>query len=329
MRFVVVGAGAMGTACSLLLARRREQEVTLWCHRSEAARMLAESRENREYLPGVPISPEITITDDPTVLSKADVLVLAVPTSPLRSLLLEIRTDWPPSAAVVSVIKGVERGTLATPTQIVEATTGSHRLAILSGPSHAEEIGRGLPASVVSASSDGELAEQVQRWFSNDRFRVYTTTDGRGVELAGALKNVIAIAAGICDGLALGDNAKAALVTRGLVEMVRLGVAEGAKQETFHGLAGLGDLLTTCHSRHSRNRNVGELIGKGMSLTSILASTRKVAEGVWTSKALVELAAARDVEMPVAMEVFRVLHEGKDPRRAVTDLMSRELRQES
>ena len=226
---------------------------------------------------------------------------------------------------MVSASKGIEVETLKSPTGIIEEVLGARPLCVLTGPSHAEEVARGLPATLVAGCENLEFATQVQEAFNSDTFRVYTHADAKGAELAAALKNVIALAAGICDGLELGDNAKSALVTRGVVEMARYGKAHGARPETFFGLAGIGDLATTCFSKHSRNRSVGEALGRGRTLEQILGEMKMVAEGVWTTKALFgpesELAG---ISMPIAKQVHAVLFEGKDPRSAVLDLMSRE-----
>jgi glycerol-3-phosphate dehydrogenase (NAD(P)+) len=224
---------------------------------------------------------------------------------------------------VLSLTKGIENDTFLRPSQIAAELLGASRVAVLSGPSHAEEVARGLPTSVVVASADAELARDAQAALSTDRFRVYTNLDPVGVELAGALKNIIGLAAGICDGLGLGDNAKSALMTRGLAEMTRFGVAHGAEPATFMGLAGVGDLVTTCVSPHGRNRRVGERLGRGERLDDILASMAMVAEGVYTARSVHDRAARMGLDMPITAEVYRVLYEGKDPRAAVTDLMLR------
>lgn len=328
MRITVIGDGAMGTACALLLAKNPEQQVTLWCQFEENSVDMLAHRENRKFLPGVPIPANVRITADFQLARQADAFVLAVPTVYVGPTLEKLKESWPSGTPVVSVIKGIERETFRTPSQIIEGVLGHQPIVVLSGPSHAEEIARELPASVVAGSGDLRLARQVQNWFTTDRFRVYTTPDLRGTELGGALKNVIAIAAGICDGLEFGDNAKSALVTRGLVEMVRLGRFLGAEVETFYGLAGLGDLITTCMSRHSRNRRVGEQLGRGMTLDQILASTPQVAEGVWTARSVHDLSTKHRIEMPVSEEVYQILFEKKDPLRAVADLMTRELKPE-
>jgi glycerol-3-phosphate dehydrogenase (NAD(P)+) len=234
----------------------------------------------------------------------------------------------PSSARVLSLSKGIENDTFCRPTEILHELLGVTHLAVLSGPSHAEEVSRGLPTSVVAASRDPELASWVQHHFSTDRFRVYTNLDLIGVELAGALKNVIGIAAGIGDGLGLGDNSKAALLTRGLVEITRFGVAFGAERQTFGGLAGLGDLITTCMSEHGRNRAVGKRLGRGEKLADILAGMSMVAEGVATTRSVYQRACQMNIPMPITTEVYRVLNEDKDPQAAVVDLMLREPRGE-
>jgi glycerol-3-phosphate dehydrogenase (NAD(P)+) len=229
----------------------------------------------------------------------------------------------------LSVVKGIEFGTFARPSQIIGETLGARPVAVLSGPSHAEELARGLPASVVVSSADPIVAAQVRDLLSHQAFRVYTSTDTLGVELAGALKNILGIAAGICDGLAFGDNAKAALLTRGLVEISRLGVNLGARFDTFYGLAGVGDVVTTCYSPYGRNRSVGERIGRGERIDHVLAGMVNVAEGVPTTRSVHSLAEERGVEMPITAELYRVLFEGKSPRAAVVDLMIRMPKDES
>jgi glycerol-3-phosphate dehydrogenase (NAD(P)+) len=255
----------------------------------------------------------------------ADLCVGAVPTVHMRGALAPLAGRYPTTVPWLSLAKGVENETFLRPTQIAERLLAADRLAVLSGPSHAEEVSRGLPTSLVAASTDSDLARWVQAAFTTERFRVYTNADVIGVELAGALKNVIGIAAGICDGLGFGDNAKAALLTRGLVEVARFGIALGAEHATFYGLAGVGDLMTTCFSPHGRNRRVGQRLAAGESLADILASTAMVAEGVYTTRSVYERAQAMGVEMPILTEVHRVLYQGKQPLQAVTDLMLRRL----
>jgi glycerol-3-phosphate dehydrogenase (NAD(P)+) len=319
----VVGDGGWGTALALLL-HRRGVEVRLWSREPDYVEEMRRTRANPRYLPGVELPEGLRVTADAReAFEGARLVVSAVPAQHLRATWTSLAPSLPRRAPLVSVTKGIEISTLLRPTQVLAQVAGRRPLAVLSGPSHAEEVSRAMPAAVVAASRSPVLARRVQDLFSTDRFRVYRLADVTGVEFAGAAKNVVAIAAGICDGLGLGDNAKAALITRGAVEIARAGRALGARQATFHGLAGIGDLIVTCQSRHGRNRAVGERIGKGERLEDILKSTRTVAEGVPTTRALVGLTGRLGVEMPIAAEIHRVLFEGKDPRKAVSDLMLR------
>jgi len=327
-RFAVLGDGAWGTAIALLLAGNVEHQVVLWSARAESARALRERRENVTYLPGVPIPKSIELTSDVSRAASADLYVAAVPTVYLRATLTPVAKELQPDRPVLSLAKGVENQTFLRPTEILRDVLGAAQVAALSGPSHAEEVSRGLPTSVVVASEDAELARSIQQAFGNERFRVYTNRDVIGVELGGALKNVIGIAAGISDGLRFGDNTKAALLTRGMTEMARFGVVRGALPETFFGLAGIGDLITTCISRHGRNRHVGERLGRGEKLDEILGNMKMVAEGVYTTRSVHDQAAKLGIDMPITNEVYRVLYEDKDPRTAVTDLMLRAPREE-
>src|SRR5579863_3799546 len=324
MKTTILGSGAMATACSLLLCEHAGQSVAIWSRTAERAAELSRDRENRKLLPGVPIPNSVEITSQiESAVAGADLLIAAIPTKFLRQTLTTIAGNVPDGLPVVSVAKGVEIGTLMRPSQIVTDVLGERGVVALGGPSHAEEIARRMPASVVAASSNTELARHVQVLFNTDRFRVYTNVDIVGVELAGAIKNVIAIAAGTSDGLGFGDNAKSALVTRGLVEMIRFGTALGAQAETFSGLAGIGDLMTTCFSRHSRNRHVGECLGRGQSLERIVAEMSGVAEGVSTTRGVHDLAAKLGIEMPITDQVYAVLFEGRSPLEATTSLMMR------
>jgi glycerol-3-phosphate dehydrogenase (NAD(P)+) len=330
-KIAILGDGAWGTAIGLLLAAKPEQRVTLWSAFEENARILREQRENVRLLPGVPIPETIALTTDvKEAVSDADLIVSAIPTVYLRDTLervahaLRVGPATPLPTPVLSLSKGIERGTFQRPTEIIQQVLGARRVGVLSGPSHAEEVSRGLPCSVVAAGTDAQLARWVQQCFTTDRFRVYTNRDLVGVELGGALKNVIGIAAGICDGLGLGDNAKSALLTRAQVEMARFGVALGAEKATFFGLAGLGDLITTCVSRHGRNRMVGERLARGEKLSEILHSTKMVAEGVFTTRSVHERAVKMAIDMPITAEVYQVLYEDKPPAAAVNDLMMRE-----
>jgi glycerol-3-phosphate dehydrogenase (NAD(P)+) len=325
----ILGSGAMATACSVLLAEHAGHTVTIWTRTPERAVELAGDRENRKLLPGVRIPNSVELTSAiESAAAEADLLVVAIPTKFLRQTLALISRLIPADVPVVSVAKGLEIGTLMRPSEIVTDVLGPREVVALGGPSHAEEIARRMPASVVAACPNIEQARRVQSLFNTDRFRVYTNVDLVGVELAGAIKNVIAIAAGICDGLGFGDNAKSALVTRGLVEMTRFGTALGAQAETFSGLAGIGDLMTTCFSGFSRNRHVGEHLGRGEPLDRIVAEMNGVAEGVTTTRGVFDLATQRGIEMPITAQVYAVLFEGRSPLEATTSLMLRPLKDE-
>jgi len=327
--FAVLGSGAWGTAVAAILAQNPQHRVALWSARVENAAVWHASRENARLLPGVAIPKSVLLTTDiRAAIEDADLLVAAIPTAYLRTTLTRIAGAIAKDTPLLSLVKGLENHTFDRPTQIALETLGQRSVAVLSGPSHAEEVARGLPTTLVAASDDLTLARWVQERFSTDRLRIYTNTDLVGVELAGALKNVIGIAAGISDGLALGDNCKSALLTRGLSEMARFGVALGADAPTFWGLAGMGDLITTCISRHGRNRAVGERLAKGEKLADIQASTSAVAEGVFTARSVHEKSQATGIPMPISTEVYRILYEAKDPRVGVNDLMVRELRSE-
>lgn len=324
MKITVLGGGAMGTACAILLSEKPDQAVTVWARNPVFAEAMQRERENTRLLPGIRIPDGITITSDlAAAVDVADMLVAAVPTAWLREALTSHRDSLSSGVPIVSVIKGLENETFLRPTQIVTDVLGNEQVVALAGPSHAEEIARRKPASLVAAATDLDLAKQVQDVFSTDRFRVYTNEDIVGVELGGALKNVLAIAVGICDGMEFGDNAKAALMTRGLVELTRFGSAFGADPNTLFGLAGIGDLITTCVSPFSRNRHVGERLGQGDSLDEILAGMSAVAEGVRTTRSVHELAQKHNVDMPITREVFAVLFDGKSPQSATESLMVR------
>lgn len=324
MKITILGGGGMATACAIVLAEHPGLDVSIWARNAEFARDIAASRVNNRLLPGVRIPDQIDITSDvASAADGADVLIAAVPTAFLRQALTDVADKLPASVPVLSVVKGLENDTFARPTQIITSALGSRPVAALSGPCHAEEAARRMPTSVVIAGDDESFAKTAQKLFATDRFRVYTNRDLLGVELAGALKNVIAIAAGICDGLGYGANAKSALMTRGLAEMTRFGVALGADPQTFFGLAGIGDLITTCVSRHGRNRAVGERLGRGESLANILASMTAVAEGVTTARSIHDLARQKGIDMPITREVFAVLFESKPPSAATESLMQR------
>lgn len=329
VRVAVLGAGGWGTALALVLAHNPRHDVRLWSARPELAVQLHAQRENVRFLPGVPIPDSVHLTFDiDRAVAEADLLIEAIPTIYLRDAIVRIADRLPARVPLVSVTKGIEIATFRRPTEILAEITGPRPLAVLSGPSHAEEVARQLPTTVVAASNDLDLAKFVQTCFTTDWFRTYTNLDVVGVELAGALKNVIGVAAGICEGLGFGDNAKAALLTRGLAEMTRLGVALGAEAPTFSGLAGMGDLITTCMSPHGRNRGVGLRLAQGETPAKILANMSQVAEGVFTARAVHERAERMGLPMPITAEVYRIWYEGKDPRRAVQELMVREPKSE-
>jgi glycerol-3-phosphate dehydrogenase (NAD(P)+) len=321
----ILGAGGMGTALALLIARSSAAvNVRLWCRDPDYAGQMARGRVNVRHLPEAVLPDAIEITHQSAfALRDADLIVAAIPSSYLRETLTGVAADVPADAPVLSVVKGIEYGTFARPSQIITQTLGSRPVSVMSGPSHAEELARGLPASVVVSGASDDLNDRIRDLLSHQTFRVYTSPDALGVELAGALKNILGIAAGICDGLGFGDNAKAALLTRGLVEIARLGVELGGKCETFYGLAGVGDMVTTCYSPYGRNRSLGERIGRGETLERILAGMVNVAEGVPTTRSVHSFARERRVEMPITTELYRVLFEKKQPHSAVVDLMVR------
>ncbi len=321
---LVIGDGSWGTTLALHLWRNGVN-ARLWSAFPEMAHEIERTRENKRFLPGVPLPPEIVISADPhRAADGIDLAVSVVPTQYLRGVALRFEDALTGKLPIVSATKGIEIETFKTPTQILSEVLGERAMCVLTGPSHAEEVAVLKPVALLAASTDRDLAQRVQSVFGSPTFRVYTHHDPFGAELAGALKNVIAIAAGISDGLELGDNAKAALLTRGMFEMARYGRSRGASSQTFFGLAGFGDLVATCCSKHSRNRAVGEAIGRGQTLTQVLAGMKMVAEGVWTAKALFGPEAdLGDTSMPIAEQVHAVLFDGKNPREAVMDLMNR------
>ena len=321
----IVGDGAMATVCSMLLTQGGHG-VTMWGAFEESIEQLIQDREQRRLLPGARVPASVRLTaNDAECFRGASLVLSAVPTQFMRTVWQRLAAHAPASIPIVSVAKGIENHTLLRPTQVIADVLGSgHGLSALSGPNIAAELARYLPATAVAAAADPALAQHVQSVFSTQWFRVYTNPDVIGVELAGATKNIVAIAAGILDGLGAGNNAKSALVTRGLVEITRLGVAMGARPETFQGLAGLGDLITTCVSPEGRNRTVGERIGKGRRLEDILAGMDSVAEGVPTTRSVLQLARRYDVEMPITEAVHAVLFEEKDVLQAISELMTRE-----
>jgi glycerol-3-phosphate dehydrogenase (NAD(P)+) len=326
----VVGSGAWGTSLALLLARQGEQ-VRLWAWQAEHARAMAEQRENREFFPGFPLHERITPCHGTDGFDGSDLVVLVVPSHAMRSTLSALRDALPPSAAVVSATKGIENESLMLMSEVIEDVLGEAvrpRTAFLSGPSFAKEVALEMPTNVVVAGTDAGLVQRVQRRFATDRFRVYASGDPVGVEVGGALKNVIAIAAGACDGLGFGHNTRAALITRGLAEISRIAIAKGGNPLTLAGLAGMGDLVLTCTGELSRNRTVGFELGRGRTLDDVVQNLGAVAEGVKTARSAYFLAQRLDVELPICNEVYRVLYEGKPPRQAVHDVLTRPLKKE-
>ncbi|MDP8208575.1 MAG: NAD(P)H-dependent glycerol-3-phosphate dehydrogenase [Candidatus Electryonea clarkiae] len=327
----VLGAGSWGTSLAILLAEQNEHKVRLWEFRPDAAKALAEERINREFLPGIPFPEDIEVFNDiEDSLHGVDAVLIVVPSQFVRSAFERIK-NIPNNAIWIGASKGVENNSLLRMSQVAGDVLGSEvekRFVAFSGPSHAEEVSNNLPTTVVAACPDLELARTVQHWFSTPTFRTYASEDLIGVELGGATKNVMAIATGMCDGLGFGDNTRGALMTRGLAEMARLGIAMGAKLETYAGLSGIGDLITTCTSKHSRNRFVGEELGKGRALKSILDTMIMVAEGVATTISVYDLSKEVGIEMPITEQVYRILFEDASPREAVMQLMTRSLKVE-
>ncbi len=320
----IVGAGSWGIALSVLL-HNNGHEVSVWSIIKEEVEMLREKREHVTKLPGVKLAEDILFTDDLQEITKEkDVLVLAVPSPYTRSTCKSMKTYIKEGQIIVNVAKGVEDHTYDTLTDIMEEEIPQAVATVLCGPSHAEEVGRELPTTVVAGAKDLETAQYLQNIFISPVFRVYTSTDMLGMELGGALKNVIALAAGMADGLGYGDNTKAALITRGISEIARLGIAMGGKPETFYGLTGIGDLIVTCESKHSRNRKAGYLIGKGYTMQEAMDEVQMIVEGVYSAKAARGLSQKYHVEMPIVEQVNKILFEGKRADEAVKDLMLRD-----
>ncbi len=325
----IIGAGSWGTALALLLSKNGHR-VTVWSILPDEVAMLRARHEHLDKLPGVILPDDICFTTDlEAAVAGKDMLVLAVPSPYTRSTAKSMAPYVDPGQLVVSVAKGIEEDTLLIQTDIVSEEIPQAEAAVLSGPSHAEEVGRGLPTAVVAGAHTREAAEQVQSFFMNEAFRVYTSPDMLGIELGGSLKNVIALAAGMADGLGFGDNTKAALITRGIAEISRLALAMGAKTETLGGLSGMGDLIVTCASMHSRNRRAGILIGQGRTMQEAMDEVQMVVEGVYSAKAARALAHRHDIDMPIVEQVNRVLFEGQTAKEGVCGLMERERKSES
>lgn len=325
MKVTVLGAGSWGTTLALVL-NQNNHIVTCWSFDKKDVESIKKIKENKKFLPGITIPDTINITNDlEASVGNAEVIIVAIPSHAVRSVVQNLDLSSKSDLIWVNVAKGIENETLLRISQVIEevGSVSPENIAVLFGPSHAEEVSRGIPTAIVSASKSQETATLVQHLFMTSYFRVYANLDIVGVELGGALKNIIAVAAGICDGAGFGDNTKAALMTRGLVEINRLGIQMGAKPDTFAGLSGMGDLIVTCTSKHSRNRYVGEQIGKGRSLQDILNEMVMVAEGIKTTASAYELSKKERVEMPITEQVYRTLFEGKPPAEAMKELMTR------
>lgn len=327
----VIGAGAWGTALSILLAQKGDR-VVLWTWQKAHRDALSKDRENRAFFPGFPLPEHVTVTAELSeALDGASMVVVVVPSDAFRSTFVRMQPHLPPDVPLVSATKGIENDSLMLMSEIIVDVLGPParpRSTFLSGPSFAKEVAQGSPTNVVVAGFDHDRSVEVQQRFATDRFRVYSSDDPVGVEVGGALKNVIAIAAGACDGLGFGHNTRAALITRGLAEIARIAIAKSGNVLTLAGLAGMGDLVLTCTGELSRNRTVGFEMGRGRSLEEVLAGLGHVAEGVKTAKSAYQLASALEVELPICNEVYRVLFEGKDPLSAVRDLLTRPLKRE-
>lgn len=322
-RLTVLGGGSWGTALAMVLAPRFTR-VSLWNYEADLAAEMTAQRENKVFLPGFRLPPNIDVTSSlEESLRDADMVLGVMPSTVLRQVYMDAKPYIPGGVPIVSATKGIERGTQKRMSEIIAEVTGHSRIAVLSGPSFAREVARGEPTLVVVAALEAALCEEVQRAFTGPTFRLYMTTDPIGVEVGAALKNVIAIAAGICSGLGLGSNAMAALITRGLAEITRLAVSMGARHTTLAGLAGLGDLILTCTGELSRNRRVGVELSKGKSLEEITGSMRMVAEGVENTYSAVELARRQNVSMPIAETLHAIFNEGKSPHDALRELMER------
>lgn len=325
----IIGAGSWGTALAVLL-HKNGHKVTVWSIVEQEIEMLIEKHEHKDKLPGVKLPDDMVFTTDlEAAINGKEVLVLAVPSPYTRSTSRMMKEYVAEGQIIVDVAKGIEENTLMTLSQIIEEEIPQATVAVLSGPSHAEEVGRGIPTTIVVGAHKKETAEYLQNLFMNEVFRVYISPDVLGIELGAALKNVVALAAGIADGLGYGDNTKAALITRGITEISRLGMAMGGRFETFSGLTGIGDLIVTCASMHSRNRRAGILIGKGYTMEEAMEEVKMVVEGVYSAKAAIALAQKYDVQLPIIEQVNEVLFSGKPADAAVKELMIRDKKLES
>lgn len=326
-KIVVLGSGGWGTALSIT-ALRNGHEVWLWSKFPQEIEEIQKNGENKKLLPGVAIPKEIQLTSSLDCVRNADLIIMAVPSFAVRQTSAMLKEFLPVGATVVNVSKGLEEGSLKRLSEVIQEELPNAKVAVLSGPSHAEEVSRGIPTTVVAASTEITVAEYVQELFASGAFRIYTNSDVIGVELGAALKNVIALCAGVCDGLGLGDNTKAALMTRGITEIARLGEAMGAHSETFGGLSGIGDLIVTCTSMHSRNRRAGILIGQGKTAAQAIEEIGMTVEGYHAAKTAKELADKAGVEMPIVEQCYTVLYQDLPAKQAILNLMSRPYKHE-
>ncbi len=323
-KVAVIGSGSWGTALAVML-QKHGHDVVIWSRRQDAVEEMQRERENKRYLPGVLLPEGLNITTDrEKAVKDAEIIILSVPSKAVRQTAMDFAPYFTPNQVLVNVAKGLEESSLKRLSQVIQECVPQCQVCVLSGPSHAEEVARDIPTTCLIASENEETAKMVQGEFMNPRFRLYTNTDVIGVEMGAALKNVMALAAGASDGLGFGDNTKAAIMTRGIAEMRRLGVEMGGRTETFAGLSGIGDLIVTCTSMHSRNRRAGILLGQGKSLEETLAEIKMVVEGVNTVQAAYRLAKEHNVEMPITNAIYDVLFQGKNTKQAVLDLMSRD-----
>ncbi|MBP5426546.1 MAG: NAD(P)H-dependent glycerol-3-phosphate dehydrogenase [Clostridiales bacterium] len=327
-KIAVIGAGSWGVALARVLSKKNDR-VYLWSFFEDEAQMLQKGREHKSKLPNIILPENIFCTSDiKLVLEDADMALLVVPSDVVRNTAKLMKPYITKNTIIVNCSKGIEQGTDLLMTQVIEQEISNCKIGVLTGPTHAEEVARDIPTAIVAASNDIKTAEFIQDAFMSECFRVYTNTDVIGVQLGGALKNIIALCAGITDGLNLGDNTKAALMTRGMAEIVRLGVALGAKKETFSGLTGIGDLIVTCTSMHSRNRRAGILIGQGKTPSEAMDEVKMVVEGIKTAKGAYELSQKLNVSMPITKKAYDILFNGVDPRSAVYELMNRDKKSE-
>ena len=326
-RTAILGAGGWGTALAVVWARRG-QEIILWGHNADRVEQLRSSRENKAYLPGIVLPPSISVTSEVADCRAADLIVFVTPSIAIRAVAAQLRNVLEGPAVLLSCTKGIEHGSGLRISQILRETFQENPIAVLSGPNLAGEVSRDLPTATVLGCRSSECAQELQQHLGSPRFRIYSSDETSGIELGGALKNVFAIAAGISDGFGLGDNSKAALVTRALAELVRLGVAMGGSARAFYGLSGAGDLIATCFSPLSRNRRVGERIGRGETVEQITSGLTTVAEGIPTARSAYECARRLQVETPIIDQVYAIVHEGKAPAKALEDLLERDQKSE-